>query len=137
MCLFGNGGADPAGRPDRIQAEAVLQEALVMEREAGEEVRQADTMRREFLATVSHELRSPLTILIGLVPLLRDRAPEHASLIEPIELRLTIHRPFVSGLPVGEFVIAGETSRAFRLQTSWRLLGPWAQRSPVRTRLAR
>jgi hypothetical protein len=62
------------------------------------------------------------------------------ALIEPIELKLTIHRPFVSGLPVGEFVIAGiagETSRAFRIQTSWRLLGPWAQRSPLRTCLAR
>jgi hypothetical protein len=59
--------------------------------------------------------------------------------IEPLELTLTIHRPFVSGLPVGEFVIAGnqsETARAFRIQTSWRLLGPWAQRSPPRTCLA-
>jgi hypothetical protein len=59
--------------------------------------------------------------------------------IEPLELTLTIHRPFVSGLPVGKFVIAGiegETARAFRIQTSWRLLGPWAQRSPPRTRLA-
>jgi hypothetical protein len=62
------------------------------------------------------------------------------ALIEPLELKLTIHRPFVAGLPVGEFVIAGnqgETSRAFRIQTSWRLLGPWAQRSPPRTCLAR
>jgi hypothetical protein len=62
------------------------------------------------------------------------------ALIEPLELKLTIHRPFVSGLPVGEFVIAGiagEASRAFRIQTSWRLLGPWAQRSPLRTCLAR
>jgi hypothetical protein len=52
------------------------------------------------------------------------------ALIEPLELKLTIHRPFVSGLPFGEFVIAGETARAFRIQTSWRLLGPWAQRCP-------
>ena len=59
------------------------------------------------------------------------------ALIEPLELKLTIHRPFVSGLPVGEFVIAGETAHAFRIQTSWRLPGPWAQRSPLRTSLAR
>ena len=59
------------------------------------------------------------------------------ALIEPLELKLTIHRPFVSGLPVGEFVVAGETARAFRFQTSWRLLGPWAQRSPLRTSAAR
>jgi hypothetical protein len=52
------------------------------------------------------------------------------ALIEPLELKLTIHQAFVSGLPVGEFVIAGiegEISRAFRLHTSWRLLGPWAR----------
>ena len=58
------------------------------------------------------------------------------ALIEAVELKLTIHRPFVSGLPVGEFVIAGiegDTLRAFRIQTSWRLLGPWARRSPPRT----
>jgi hypothetical protein len=55
------------------------------------------------------------------------------ALIETLELKLTIHRPFVSGLPVGEFVIAGiegDTLRAFRIHTSWRLLGPWARRSP-------
>ena len=63
----------------RINAETALQEALVMEREAGEELRQVDTMRREFLATVSHELRTPLTTLGGLVPFLRARAPEHAE----------------------------------------------------------
>jgi hypothetical protein len=52
------------------------------------------------------------------------------ALIEAIELNLTIHRPFVSGLPVGEFDIARiDASRAFRLRTSWRLLGPWARRS--------
>jgi hypothetical protein len=52
------------------------------------------------------------------------------ALIEPLELTLTIHQAFVSGLPVGEFVIAGpegDISRAFRLHTSWRLLGPWAR----------
>jgi hypothetical protein len=52
------------------------------------------------------------------------------ALFEPLELKLTIHQAFVSGLPVGEFVIAGpegDISRAFRLHTSWRLLGPWAR----------
>ncbi len=73
---------------ERIQAEAVLQDALVLEREASEELRQVDTMRREFLATVAHELRSPLTTLSGLIPFLRTRAPEHATLIEPIERKV-------------------------------------------------
>jgi hypothetical protein len=54
------------------------------------------------------------------------------ALIEALELKLTIHRPFVSGLRAGEFVIPGiegDTSRAFRIHTSWRLLGPWARSS--------
>ena len=52
------------------------------------------------------------------------------ALIAALELKLTIHRAFVSGLPVGEFDIARiDASRAFRLNTRWRLLGPWARRS--------
>jgi hypothetical protein len=55
------------------------------------------------------------------------------ALIQPVELRLEIHRPFVSGLPLGAFTmsgVGGEASRAFRIRTSWRLAGPWALPSP-------
>ena len=58
------------------------------------------------------------------------------ALIEPLELKLTIHRPFVPGLPAGDFVIAGterDNARAFRIHTSWRLPGLSARRSPPRT----
>jgi hypothetical protein len=61
------------------------------------------------------------------------------ALIEPLELNLTIHRPFVPGLPAGDFVIAGterDNARAFRIHTSWRLPGLWARRSPPRTWLS-
>jgi hypothetical protein len=59
------------------------------------------------------------------------------ALIEPLELRLTIDRPFASGLPAGEFVAGtdGGGARAFRIQTSWRLLGPWARSSAPTARL--
>jgi hypothetical protein len=56
------------------------------------------------------------------------------AVVQPAELDLVIHRPFVSGLPVGEFRftgVEGEASRAFRIRTSWRLAGPWARRSPL------
>jgi hypothetical protein len=54
------------------------------------------------------------------------------AILEPLELKLTIYRPFVTGLPVGEFAIPGkgDISRAFRVRTDWRLAGPWARRSP-------
>jgi hypothetical protein len=55
------------------------------------------------------------------------------AFVQPVDLDLVIHRPFVSGLPVGRFSIAGveaDAGRAFRICTSWRLAGPWARRSP-------
>jgi hypothetical protein len=55
------------------------------------------------------------------------------AVLQPVELDLVIHRPFVSGLPVGRFSIAAveaDAARALRIRTSWRLAGPWARRSP-------
>jgi hypothetical protein len=55
------------------------------------------------------------------------------AVLQRVELRLAIHRPFAPGLPVGEFVIAdaaGAASSAFHMRTNWRLAGPWARRSP-------
>jgi Acetoacetate decarboxylase (ADC) len=54
------------------------------------------------------------------------------AVVQPIELHLAIRRAFVSGLPLGEFLIgrgADDGARAFRLRTRWRLAGPWARRS--------
>jgi Acetoacetate decarboxylase (ADC) len=55
------------------------------------------------------------------------------AVLQPVELRLSIHRAFVPGLPVGEFRLAGlagDAGSAFRIRTHWRLAGPWARRSP-------
>jgi hypothetical protein len=55
------------------------------------------------------------------------------ALIQPVELRLEIHRPFVSGLPLGDFRLDGmdrDVGSAFRIRTHWRLAGLWARRSP-------
>jgi Acetoacetate decarboxylase (ADC) len=55
------------------------------------------------------------------------------AVVRPVELDLMIHQPFVSGLPVGDFLVAdveADGARAFRVRTSWRLEGPWARRSP-------
>lgn len=56
--------------------------------------------------------------------------------LQPVELRLAIHRAFVPGLPVGEFPfkgMEGDASPAFRIRADWRLAGPWARRSPPTT----
>ena len=77
---------DDAGRPSLIQgvlfdvterklAEQALRESEQREREAAERLRALDDMKNTFLAAVSHEMRSPLTSILGLA-LTLERAPE-------------------------------------------------------------
>jgi signal transduction histidine kinase len=51
---------------ERKLAEEALQESERREREAAERLRTLDEMKNTFLAAVSHELRSPLTSILGL-----------------------------------------------------------------------
>jgi PAS domain S-box-containing protein len=56
-------------------AEQALRESEQREREAAERLRSLDEMKNTFLAAVSHELRSPLTSILGL-SLTLERGPE-------------------------------------------------------------
>ena len=51
---------------ERKLAEHALRESEQREREAAERLRMLDEMKNTFLAAVSHELRSPLTAILGL-----------------------------------------------------------------------
>jgi PAS domain S-box-containing protein len=51
---------------ERMLAEEALRESERREREAAERLRSLDEMKNTFLAAVSHELRSPLTSILGL-----------------------------------------------------------------------
>jgi signal transduction histidine kinase len=77
---------DEEGRPLFIQgvlfditerklAEQALRESEQRERDAAERLRALDEMKNTFLAAVSHELRSPLTSILGL-SLTLERAPD-------------------------------------------------------------
>jgi PAS domain S-box-containing protein len=59
---------------ERKLAEQALRESEQREREAAERLRSLDEMKNTFLAAVSHELRSPLTSILGL-SLTLERAP--------------------------------------------------------------
>jgi PAS domain S-box-containing protein len=60
---------------ERKLAEQALRESEQREREAAERLRALDEMKNTFLAAVSHELRSPLTSILGLA-LTLERAPD-------------------------------------------------------------
>lgn len=59
---------------ERRLAEQALRESEQREREAAERLRALDEMKNTFLAAVSHELRSPLTSILGL-SLTLERTP--------------------------------------------------------------
>ena len=60
---------------ERKLAEQALRESERRERDAAERLRALDDMKNTFLAAVSHELRSPLTSILGL-SLTLERAPD-------------------------------------------------------------
>src|SRR5207245_5803467 len=62
---------------ERKLAEQALRESEQRERDAAERLRALDEMKNTFLAAVSHELRSPLTSILGLaLTLERHKLPK-------------------------------------------------------------
>jgi len=45
--------------------------------------KQIDTMRRDFIANASHELRTPITVIVGFLEILQENAPK--ELMQPID----------------------------------------------------
>ena len=73
---------------ERKEAEAQLERALVVEREASQRLRMLDEMKNTFLQAVSHDLRTPLAAILGLAITL-ERGDVH---LEEVDARDLAHR---------------------------------------------
>lgn len=61
---------------------SLLVQALLRERAAAHQLSELDRAREEFVATASHELRTPVASILGYVELLEDALPE----VDPVAL---------------------------------------------------
>jgi PAS domain S-box-containing protein len=71
---------------ERKRAEADVQSALESEREAADRLRMLDDMKNTFLQAVSHDLRTPLAVVLG-IALTLDREDLRLSTNEERDLR--------------------------------------------------
>ncbi|MCA1991593.1 MAG: PAS domain-containing protein, partial [Coleofasciculus sp. S288] len=70
---------------DRKQAEREREQLLARERVAREEAEAANRIKDEFLAVLSHELRSPLNPILGWAKLLRSRRLDEQATTRALE----------------------------------------------------
>lgn len=72
---------------DRKRAEEERGRLLEAEQEARAEAENANRLKDEFLATLSHELRNPLNVVIGYAEILRrsDESQQHAFVVKAAE----------------------------------------------------
>lgn len=61
---------------DHVARGVVLSRELASDRAALERLRELDRLKRDFVATVSHEMRTPLTVITGLSETLQDHGDE-------------------------------------------------------------
>lgn len=69
----------------RKQAEAEREKLLVLEQVARAEAEAATHAKDEFLAVISHELRSPLNAILGWVRVLRNKNPDESTVAQALE----------------------------------------------------
>jgi CheY-like chemotaxis protein len=98
---------------DRKRAEKERAESLMRAQEAQAKAEEANRLKDEFLATVSHELRAPLTAMLGWVALIRGRrldkeSKEHA--LETIERNVRTQKKLVDDLLDVSSIVTGNFS---------------------------
>ncbi|MBD1938377.1 PAS domain S-box protein [Microcoleus sp. FACHB-68] len=98
---------------DRKQLEAEREQLLAREREARGEAEAANRIKDEFLAVLSHELRSPLNAILGWAQMLRTRNFNAATIsraLETIERNARLQTQLVEDLLDVSRILRGKTS---------------------------
>jgi PAS domain S-box-containing protein len=102
---------------DRKDAEEERARLLHGEREARQEAEAANRAKDEFLATLSHELRSPLNAMLGWCRMLRRRVLDEATTeraLETIERNVRLQTQLIDDLLDVSRIITGKLSLAVR-----------------------
>ncbi|HEU0179674.1 MAG TPA: response regulator, partial [Blastocatellia bacterium] len=98
---------------DRKRAEKERAEMLARAQEAQAKAEDANRLKDEFLATVSHELRAPLTAMLGWVTLVRgDRLDEESKsrALETVERNARTQKKLVDDLLDVSSIVTGNFS---------------------------
>ncbi|HEY9862395.1 MAG TPA: PAS domain S-box protein [Candidatus Obscuribacterales bacterium] len=97
----------------RKQAEAERERLLVREQVAREEAETANRIKDEFLAVLSHELRSPLNPILGWAKLLRSRKLDEKTVdraLETIERNAALQTQLIGDLLDVSRILQGKLS---------------------------
>jgi PAS domain S-box-containing protein len=96
---------------ERKHAEARRERLLQLEHRARAEAEQAARLKDEFLATLSHELRSPMSAILGWLHLLRSgrlEVAEHARALDTIERNARLQNQLINDLLDVSRIITGK-----------------------------
>jgi signal transduction histidine kinase len=122
LAPYGKVHADEAGQPTRFMGVVVdvtakkreevwRAQLLKLEQRARSEAENAARLKDEFLATLSHELRSPMSAILGWLHLMRTgrlTEEQHAKAIDTIERNAHLQNQLINDLLDVSRVIAGK-----------------------------
>lgn len=119
---YGRVHRDAAGKParflgiavditERKRAEVERERLLELEHRARAEAERAARLKDEFLATLSHELRSPMSAILGWLHLMRSgrlESAEHARALDTIERNARLQNQLINDLLDVSRIVTGK-----------------------------
>jgi len=105
-------------RTEVRRAEGKRETLLALEQSARKQAESADRLKEEFMATVSHELRGPLTTMLGWIDLLRAGKPDETTLargLAAIDRGVTAQARLIEDLLDHSLMMAGKLRLSYRL----------------------